>query len=427
MRKSRKLVLRLALFASLIVLALVLLLPIYAGSRYESARREFEERIGPLRFETFTLGQVPEEENAADWILEATRVLNLETADLTALKRLIRMPVAEWSEEDRAAAEDVADSNADALRLLDRARTCPQATYRIDYEAGVNAQIPPLIEILKTARLALLDAKIGAADGDPGRLQRGFEILETTTASLTAESTLITTIVSLAAYHLLLEAIQEMLHPDVEIAQLRTAVDRIERLDPSNAMHRSIHGEATLAVSLPPDAAHGGPAPGAIKAVALRYTENLSRAAMLDSYRRLIESLDTPWNQIELAHEQGALKPGFWAARSPLWVNLVDVVSRLKAVESSRELALAALRLRIRALEDGRYPPTHPFRSVDPYSGKPFEYDPGDRGSDGGKSVTVSAPASADRWLQRHGTLPERRRPRFTYRLPAAGTDAGSR
>lgn len=410
---------RLAIVTALFALVGLLLLSLYASSHYDSARREFEHRIGPLRFNEFVLGRIPESDNAATWLLAGSRAVELETAQLGDLRRLARLPAHQWTVADSQAAESLLERNAEALELLDRSRTCSQATYDIDYTSGPKARIPPLLDLLAAARLALLEAKLGAAEGDLTRIRRGFEILERLAASLGRESTLITALVSFATTHLMLEATQELLlHPEMDSLALATLAEEIDALEPRNTLHRGIHAEATFVVSLPGDAGgHGGrPVLGRLERLAYRYSEDLFRASLLDEYRTLIESLHMPWNEIDLADRQGTLRPGFWARLSPLRVDLPDIISKLKEVESSQNLALEALSLRRRALADGRYPGSHPFLRPDSYGGKSFAYTLNDDGS-----ATVSSWRARDLWQQRNSALPNRRQPRFVYNLPAAG------
>jgi len=304
------------------------------------------------------------------------------------------VPIAGWDDADRSRAEALSLANRRAFATLARSLDLSEWSYEIDYRQGSAAEIPPLEELVRAARLVLIDAKVSLTVGDLERFERDVEILDRLATSLTDESTLITSLVGIGVERCLLEAVWELFLtelPDSGLLERLAAI--LEVKEPEAQLRRGLHGEATLI---------GDGLAGMRRRevfLALPFDQLLT-ANTLSDYVEISEALALPWPELDaLAAE---LAPEDRGPLPSLAANLEAAVARLKEYESSLQLARLAIDYRLRGA-------TGPL-PADPFSGQPVELE---TLADG--SARFVATGAEELWRYRFEERGSRTLPHFTW------------
>lgn len=403
-----------------LVLATILIARAVGTRRLEQAKAEFEREVGPLELAALMRPELPRERNAAVWLLEgaeqATALVPgaVSTAAVSRggevdLSRSIALePIARWDDSDRARAQQLARVNQRAFATMARSLEFSEWSYGIDYREGPGADIPPLKELLRAARLVLIDAKVGLIEGDLGRFDRDVAVLDRLATSLTDESTLITSLVGIGVERCLLEAVWEISQvelPDSETLERTASI--LEAKEPQAQLRRGLNGEAALISDglagmrrLDPSYV-GDPFAHRREAWLALPFDRLLTANTLADYVEISQSFDLPWPELDVL----AAELGPEDRRGPLpslAANLEAAVARLKEYESSLQLARLALDYRLNG-SGGPVP-------ADSFSGGPIELE---TLADG--SARFTALGAEKLWQDRFQEMGSRTLPRFEW------------
>lgn len=406
------------------VLALLLALALLAGllwiwsgqRRLDEARRLFEQDVGSLDLSSFALPPVPEADNAAHWVLEASHATVVPDRQAQRFRDLVRTPVDRWTEADLELARRIVYENEPALELFRRALDTERTSFGIDYTQGVDAPTPDrLTTMIGGARLLRLEAKLALHAGEPDRALDALGALGKMADALGAESFLLTTLFETAILNRVTEVAHEVVALGVRDRELlRRAKSLLESPDPGSTMRRAFRAEATLAAVTPVTrwVDHDAEWLPWWSRWLLEQTELRMRAAILDDYRRMVEALEKPWSHF---HRQ-TFEPDFWTQRSPLWPSIVDSLERLESTQTARALGRAAIDLWTDRLEGEPYPQmlSPEELSTDTFSGEPVVYE---RHADG--TGELSAPSAIRLWREYLPGASQREMPPFTWQLPA--------
>ena len=176
------------------------------SSRTSRAERHFVARWGPLDMATHRPAPVDEAANAARAVLSAAKLVALPTSPVDAAARLHEKFAAgtegDLTAADREVIQSVVRTNALALSILDEAAARPGSNWEIHYEWGIEAEIPPLLDILQ---LAKLNAAAGRLAVEEGRIEDALAAVRrgaVIARSLEAEPIVIVQLVRLAVTRL---------------------------------------------------------------------------------------------------------------------------------------------------------------------------------------------------------------------------------
>ena len=390
-------------------LCAILIARAVGSHRLEQAKAEFERKIGPLDLSTLMRPELPRERNAAIWLLEGAEQASAMVPGVAnaAVSRgggvdqsgsISLVPIAGWDDADRSRAEGLALANRRAFATMARSLDLSEWSYEIEYREGPSAAIPPLEDLLRAARLVLIDAKVGLTVGDLDRFERDVAILDRLATSLTDESTLITSLVGIGVERYLLEAVWELSRVELADPGLLTRIAALLTVkEPQAQLRRGLHGEATLL-----DPSYAADLSNHRREVwfALPFDQLLA-ANTLSDYVEISGAFALPWPELDsLAAELG---PEDRCGPLPsLAVNLEAAVARLKEYESSLQLARLALDYRLYGTT-GRLP-------IDPFSGQPVELE---IRADG--SARLIATGAEELWNKRFEESGSRTMPHFVW------------
>ena len=176
------------------------------SARTSRAEREFVARWGPLEMASHRPAAVEEAANAARAVLAAAKLVALPTSPVDATARLYEGFAAgtegNLTAADRDAIRSVVRANTPALLILDEAAARPGSNWEIHYEWGIEAEVPPLLDILQLAKLNAAAGRLAVEDGQLDdalvALRRGGAIAR----SLEAEPIVIVQLVRMAVTRL---------------------------------------------------------------------------------------------------------------------------------------------------------------------------------------------------------------------------------
>jgi hypothetical protein len=407
---------RLAIAAAVLI---VLVLAALAVARWWGQRRlaqataQFEQTSGPLDPSRFLLPEVPDEDNAATWLMAGAQAIVIPEVATTAWNEGLEVRIDEWTPEILSSAESLIESNEPGFELLTRALPLEESTFGIHYDEGVDAEIPPLIELWRAARLIRLDARLAMLEGDRDRVSRGIALLDRLSRSLLQESFLISALIALSTERLILDTTLDVVRwPETDRALILDLQTRVAALDPIALLRRALCSEATLAATTSLGKRYSGDV-GFLVRQQTRFVEPFMAATLLEGYMEMSSLLAEPFATIR---EYYFSKDGLpaWNVYGILLPNLLDAIGRAKAIETGQVLALEALRLRLVCLQTGTYPTSLGIEIVEPFAGGPILIE---RAPEGG--LDLAAPLALALWSELYEGGDQVKPPPLTWRLPA--------
>lgn len=297
---------------------------------------------------------------------------------------------------------------------LRRATGCSRATYGIDYRQGPETVLPDYPELIHAARLLWLDARLALAVGDVARLRVDLETLDRLAGSLAGESLLINAILVFAIDRYGMDLVHRLVTGGNEDEALLAGIEAsLLARERQSTYLRALAADGSMIPAWEPNAASPGLLPW-LRRQLTRPVERLVVARLLDDYSAIGEIVFRPWQDIVATREERTER-GFPDFRPvSLYPNLIYSVESLKEVQSTRQLAIEAVRQRRARLADGAYRPAPEAALLDPYSGREvvIEHQPG-----GG--LLLEAPGALELWLASQSERSKQRRaPHFTWELP---------
>jgi hypothetical protein len=409
----------------LVALAGLTAVRVHGSMTLDDAAARFEEAVGPLDFEAYRPPPVPDRENAALPILEAVERLEEGPGDdswreeMGALKQSNRLAARDWSAGDVARARELVASRPGVLALLHRAAGRSGSSYRLDYAAGPEMEIPNLLLHLQAADLLFAEARLAWLDGRREDAVRSVEALAALRRALETEAPLIFQLIGQAVEVLQYRAIQDGLAvgglgPEA-LRRLRATTEGTAR---SELLRRSVGAEGSMVYSV----REGGPyaetfaqTQGYYGRLQHRWLADGWLGAGLDYYSSVAEAFPSvPYAEM-LDHPALLRRPPTY--RAPLVVDLRSSLGTFQGTEALARLARLALDLALAGAETGSLPeelPVTPEAGPGPFTGIPPVYERFMNGS-----ATLSITGAEELWwsLKPGQVGRDQEAPPFTWRL----------
>jgi len=345
--RSGRLVL-VSVIAASAVAALLVAVGFFVGldRAYDSAVRAFESRVGSLDPADYEIPDVPDEENAAHWFVEAADALVLDEADRGILA--VHAVAADETEvEDRAAAlAAILGKNRKAIELAERGAACGRSKYGPMPDERISDQI--LLGHLLVGR-----ARRAFAVGDESTELSTLRILGSLAAALCSELEEIRLLIGLEVASYQLSLIRAWLsRPDLDAPTCRSLSGLVLKQDLAAGFIRSLGFEGATSFQFyrealrRPNEKGGLPDP---RIGARIYIRLVRHTAMTKVLRAMVDTSDTfglscPEMRRELDRRRRRLGPD-WAS------NYSKMACQVKEGMARRQLILLALEVRRRASE----------------------------------------------------------------------------
>ncbi|MCC6488308.1 MAG: hypothetical protein IT364_12490 [Candidatus Hydrogenedentes bacterium] len=348
---------------------------------------------------------VPDDENAALVYAEAFALMDAidpgREQEAALWDRLVGLdPGAEVPPDLRADMEAYLDARAEVLAILDRAAEFPQAHYSVDFDQGMEMDLPHLAKLRSCARLEVIRGTVAAVDGGFDEYTACHRRVLSMANSLSREPAVISQLVRAVLHSIAAEALIR----DLNRAPMpRDTLDELARLytdcEIPDCLSRSVAGEWCLWVSalraLSADANVDRTADVQFMDAAMKKSgaagvfQHLTKLRYLEVLK-LLEPLtvadDVPWperlrvaSEIESAAEEAAFVNITAQFFLPSVRGAVIALAREAAVLRMTQTVLAVERYRTArgALPDtlqDLVPQFLPEVPEDPFDGKPLRY-----------------------------------------------------
>jgi len=405
----------------LVVLIASLALHLYGRVRFAQAEARFEAEVGSLDVAHIESPQLPEEENAATWLVAGAAAIVLSNDDLQRIHDAVNTPESGWSREQEETLRALVERNRGGLETLHRAASCEQSDYGIVLPDGrVSARVPDLLPLLSAGKLLHVEARLAFADEDVASGLAAARTLSRLSTSLTREHTVIAPLVGNAVETWLLGVVAELLRSAAAWAAQPTLLAELEAMLPVDdplATARRILIEAawaeSSAVRLGWQLGESDEPPAGIS----RYLfGHLAGAEILEAVRHQVELVGVPYGSVP-----DRFAPG--SAPSPLRPHkrhahavtpFSKAVAKLQSTASQRQLIRAAIALRRIGIARESYPRERPsiaeLDEPDAFTGRLMVYQLRD---DGSLRLEFAGAAELDRSLRQRRITPV-----FTVVLP---------
>lgn len=402
----------------LVALAAMLTLALAGEWRLRRATERFEAVLGSPEPARPVRAVEEPTDNAATWLLAGAGavVMSGEQRALTAPRGGDER---EWTAEEWQRAEGIVEQNSPALELLRRAAGCAASSYSLDYSKGPETELPPLDELLRAGTTLWLDARLAIRAGDLGRLRADLATLDRLAGSLAAEPMVVTVLIALAADRTYLDLTHRVVTAgggnEALLAELEATLAARDR--PAD-LRRALAFEGSqitlLERRLLLEHRVSGPLQWLGEQLARPFIGHFI-AGLIDEYTAVGELASRSWPEI-VAESEARYERGFPRSFAvTLYPNLISTVERLLTGESTRRLALEAIRQRRAALAGGGYPGPREPPLIDPYTGRGIVVERRPEGA-----LHLEAPGALELWRS-HNSAPTRLgEPPFAWQLPAA-------
>ena len=414
--------------AALVVLVALTAFRVQGSMALDHAVETFEETVGPLDFEAYRPPSVVDRENAALPVLEAMARLEAESDDrwrreVAELRARNRRGAGAWSPDEVAGTRELLASRAEVLALLHRAARRTGSSYRLDYPAGPEMEIPKFLLTLEAAELLFAEARLAWLDRRPGDAVRAVESLAALARTLEAEGPLLFQIVGQSVEILQYRAIADGVatagaEPEA-LRRLRATAAERSRPD---LLRRALGAEGSLLYALRrggPFSTAGGRARSFLAPGEDRLPVSRTVAAGLDYYREVVEAMP------ELSYAEMLDRPDLLAFPvddgSGLVVELGTSVATFQATEALARLTRLALDLALEGAEAGTLPnrlPATPEAGPDPFTATAPVYQ---RAPDGSATLTLAGADELWREVKPKAVRDPEEAPLFLWRLAAPG------
>ncbi|MEM7582498.1 MAG: hypothetical protein AAF560_03890 [Acidobacteriota bacterium] len=411
----------------LVVLALLVLAGVgwslwtlQRGERLLSAAIErFEREVGPFDLVANVPGAVAEQDNAAHWIKEGVASTALTDEDREALNELLGVDRQQVS----PGLTELLARHGEAFELLRRAASAEASSWGLDY-TDAEAQPPDLLPVLWASKLLAADAVEALEAEDRERFAADARGVAAIHHALVNEPQLLFQILGNHVEWIYLEVVQRALaSPWVGPETLTPLKAELEAHETQNPFQRTFAVKASHLRQIFDRSRDTDGIGSWLQKFPERVFMAEDPAAAVDLFYRFSKASDMPANEIAAYVQGGGSPPVTKIIAAILVPNLIDALVKYRANVASRNLALAALDLRLRSSEDGAYPELESLVALDdPYGSGELE---AARHEDG--SVSLSFPAALARWAEMSVKTDEPRvDPRFAWRLPALAATGSS-
>ncbi len=399
------------------VLAARWALAAWARHRLERAIARVERLAGSLDPQRLAPPAVPDERNAARWLLAGGEAVAADEAQLERLRSFRKDPASRWAAADVAAARLYVAERGHALERLQMAAVLEASDFGISREPWPKTELSTFIGVHRLASLGFIAGRLALADGDYAAFRQASVNLTRAAAALCRESTLLTSMLGESVQRAQLALVRDFLDagaPDVPLAQF--LLDEVEGDPCQGALRRGLVAKAVALAAWREDeprvrrrlaisgvlwprfwAPIAGPVEGAIA---------------IERVAGLIERLDLPLDAYKVAYDEelSRLRPWERTLDMPSPYPL-EFVQSSKATETSRAMAAAALRVAVFRAEQGHFPESLSLERT-PYVGEVPSYEVGEGWAE------VAAPASEALWKELNANYPGRP-PIFRWRVPS--------
>ncbi len=237
----------LALLAGLLAWRMV------ARHHMESARESFQTTVKELRLSLEHPPEVPPADDTVRWLRAAAALVEGECID-AAVKPLVSRSTDTWTAAEVKAARQCLAANREVLDLLHLAARCPGSNWGLEY--SLDAEIPPLLDLLRCARLLAVSGGLHLKGDDSQATLGDVAALATVARSLEGEKQLICPLVGVAVEKLLLGLVGEAaMAGGVGPEEAASIEALLPRRDPIAAGREALAVETTIltAMFLDPD------------------------------------------------------------------------------------------------------------------------------------------------------------------------------
>ncbi len=338
-----------------LALAALLVLRISASRRLAAAEQRFEEAVGPVGEDPCASPAVPDEQNAAIYLLAGSEAVVLPGDDKPLAAELTTTPPESWTEGQRKELEHVLGNNAPALALLHRASSMQRSSFGVATAADKLDSKAPLLRLLWGQRLLYLDSLVAIQERDTARLLASTSAMSTMATALEREAPLIVGLVGIGSEKMLLAVVAEAVAwHGLDGRSVAALGDKLVSVDLEKAWKRSLACERH-----PPSGTRnrqGSPGPrNTLQRIHYALLADLIDAPYVERMAALAGAMGSPYGDSQ-AGQTTATRPRSDSAILTVTGNLVSAIGRYQTVLSERRLARIALALRKQALESGHYP-----------------------------------------------------------------------
>lgn len=419
----KRIAIALAVLAPLCVVA-YFVLEARGERRLREAREVFEQEVGALEPEIPTPDEVPVEDDVVALLREGARVAQepeTEKDDLTAWAEMMdrRGGPGEWSEQEVEEVEELVERNARLLEIYRQAGSRSRAAYRPEDVTGDEFSLLAL----RGSRLLLAEAGLALRQGDEQTALESLEAVGQIMRAFNDGPGLSHQLLGVAAEERFLRGVRWVVErPNVSTETLQALFEQLPRRDAAEAFRRSMTLEAGQMFRVYQTLGgreHLGGEPIGDWYLRLPGVVEMDAADMLDSYREFASLAEYPYEEARTTRMEaleGPRRPMPKVLLGLLFPNFFDSIGKLQAVAASRQLALAALELRIGALEGEGYPDALELEP-DPFTGTRPEYVVSEDGA------LLRNPAARDLWQEHWGEITKRSPPPYAWNLPASSVN----
>lgn len=391
---------RIAISAAVLALALAGARALWVGIEAAALDRtvaRFEERWGRLGLGGLGPEPVEPARNAARYFRAAADLLDYGPgADEAVRGRGARMSVVRRVAADPGAVRAVLEANRISLSLAAEGASMKTSDWEIRYESGVQAGLPRLLDLLNLSRVMAAGAALHVEEG---RIDEGIEMIAkglALSASLRREENLIVELTGASIEGTLLDVARTLLaRGDLRAGHLERLRGLVLDLPGPETFEGALMGETAFVHAALDDLAAGrssevrAPREGLLA----RAGAWLLRPSLLEAHAWYLEEMSRYLALCKMppharpAEEPAPGIPWFARAISVLPDNR-GILRRADLAAARADLAVTAIALRRYRLDHGGWPesladltPAYlPSEIPDPFTGRPFEYAPGESG-----------------------------------------------
>ena len=317
---------------------------------YDSAARAFESRVGSLDTADYEIPDVPDEENAAHWFMEAADALVLDEADRGIL--VVHVVAAdETNVEGRAAAlPAILEKNRKAIELAERGAACGRSKYGPMLDERISDQT--LLGHLLVGR-----ARRAAAVGDESTEMSTLRTLGSLASALYSEPEQLRQLIGLGVESYQLSLIRAWLsRPNLDAPTCRSLSGLVLKQDLAAGFIRSLGFEGATFFQFYQGAVRRPTEKGSLpdpRIGARIYVRLVRHTTMTNVLRAMVDTSETiglscPEMRRELDRRRRRLGPDWASSFSKGACSVKEEMAR-------RQLVLLALEVRRRASEGTPY------------------------------------------------------------------------
>ncbi|MCP4573632.1 MAG: hypothetical protein GY838_14835 [bacterium] len=396
----------------LVVLIASLALHLYGRVRFARAEAGFEAEVGSLDFAHVESPQLPDEENAATWLVAGAAAIVLSNDDRQLIHDAVNTAHAEWDREQEETLRALVERNRGGLETLHQAASCEQSDYGIVLPDGrVSVRVPDLLRLLAAAKLLHVEARLAFADEDIARGLVVTQTLSRLSTSLTGEHTVIAPLVGNAVETWLDGVVAEVVGSAAAWAAKPTLLAELEAMlprdDPLATTRRFLIEAAWVESSVVRLGWRLGDGDEPRSGIYRYLFGNLAGAEILEAVRRQVELVGVPYGSAPERFDPGPSPLQSHKRHAHVVTPFSKAVAKFQSTASQRQLIRAAIALRRMGIARGSYPRERPsiaeLDEPDAFTGRLMVYGPRD---DGSLWLEFEGAAELDRSLRERPIMP---------------------